>query len=332
MQIPLTRTTRDMKRHNVLEIIETLRRLGSATKAELAAHTGLSIATCGSVLNALCARQDVMTLTLEASRGGRPALRYACNPDCYSLLCIYAEGSDAGASIVRALFSATGELLVEDKTDFLPLRPETFYASVASALERWPNIRAIGVGLPGVVADGAVLTCDISSFIGVEIEQRLRQQTGCYVRADNDMNFAAWGLYRRHCPPGSDPVAFINFPGDVCTGCGLVVNGQLLQGASYFAGEVDKLPNPVYPQIPVAENLADILTALIAIINPATVALTGGALTQEAIEAARVLCAQRIAQRHLPTLVHRASMHKDYLCGIAELTQHSFSMQRLQDD
>ncbi|SFN41483.1 hypothetical protein SAMN05216516_10739 [Izhakiella capsodis] len=114
----------------------------------------------------------------EAFRGGRPALRYALNPDCYSLLCFYAEGNDSSARIVRALFSATGGRRSEDRGDVQQQQPEAFYASVTLALKRWPNIRAIGAGVSGGVADGTVLSNDISSFSGLKIAQTLSQQTG----------------------------------------------------------------------------------------------------------------------------------------------------------
>ncbi|WP_143088820.1 ROK family protein [Izhakiella capsodis] len=44
------------------------------------------------------------------------------------------------------------------------------------------------------------------------------------------MSHAVCGLYRRHCSPDSDPVAYIHCHEVFCIGCGLVVNGQLLHG------------------------------------------------------------------------------------------------------
>lgn len=53
-EYPITRTTREIKKHNVVLVIDALKALISATKAELAVQTGLSIATSGTVLNELC--------------------------------------------------------------------------------------------------------------------------------------------------------------------------------------------------------------------------------------------------------------------------------------
>ena len=100
MFTPLNRTTREMKINNVVMVTNALKSLGSATKADLAVATGLSIATCGAVLNELSLRHEVMALEMEVSRGGRPAQRYAYNPDFFSVLSLYAQSSDAAAQII----------------------------------------------------------------------------------------------------------------------------------------------------------------------------------------------------------------------------------------
>lgn len=118
MITPLNRTTREMKINNVVLVTHALKSLGSATKAELAVATGLSIATCGTVLNELSSNSEVLALEREVSRGGRPAQRYAYNPDYFSVLSIYAQGSDAAAQIIWTVNSATGAVWRRAKSDF----------------------------------------------------------------------------------------------------------------------------------------------------------------------------------------------------------------------
>ena len=50
-----TNTTADLKQHNKQAIKKALFTLGSATKAELAQETGLSVVTCGTIVNELIA-------------------------------------------------------------------------------------------------------------------------------------------------------------------------------------------------------------------------------------------------------------------------------------
>jgi hypothetical protein len=326
MITPQNRTTREMKINNVVLVTQALKSLGSATKAEVAAQTGLSIATCGAVLNELRLTREVMALELEESRGGRPAQRYAYNPDYFSVLSLYAQGSDAAAQIIWSVNSATGASLAQGEVRFLPLSLETFYQQIAGLLADYPNIKALGIGLPGVVVKGRVATCDISAFAGVDVEQQLREKFGIYVQADNDMNYTAYGFYRSSCAGETAPVAYIFKPDVPCLGCGMVINGQVLQGASQFAGEVSNLPYKDLDKLPVAEEMAKVIVSLSAIINPATIALSGPKISDALIPELTERCQEHIPAQHMPALIYRPSMRQDYLQGITELTLNNYNL------
>ncbi|MGA5656312.1 ROK family protein [Rahnella contaminans] len=326
MITPQNRTTREMKINNVVLVTQALKSLGSATKAEVAAQTGLSIATCGAVLNELRLTREVLALELEESRGGRPAQRYAYNPDYFSVLSLYAQGSDAAAQIIWSVNSATGASLAQGEVRFVPLSLETFYQQIAGLLADYPNIKALGIGLPGVVVKGRVATCDISAFAGVDIEQQLREKFGIYVQADNDMNYTAYGFYRSSCAGETAPVAYIFKPDVPCLGCGMVINGQVLQGASQFAGEVSNLPYKDLDKLPVAEEMAKVIVSLSAIINPATIALSGPKISDALIPELTERCQEHIPAQHMPALIYRPSMRQDYLQGITELTLNNYNL------
>ncbi|MFU2318991.1 ROK family protein [Rahnella sp. PCH160] len=326
MITPQNRTTREMKINNVVLVSQALKSLGSATKAEVAAQTGLSIATCGAVLNELRLTREVLALELDESRGGRPAQRYAYNPDYFSVLSLYAQGSDAAAQIIWSVNSATGVSLAQGEVRFLPLGLETFYQQIAGLLADYPNIKAIGIGLPGVVVKGCVATCDISAFAGVNVEQQLRARFGIYVQVDNDMNYTAYGFYRSSCAGETAPVAYIFKPDVPCLGCGMVINGRVLQGASQFAGEVSNLPFKDLDKQPVAEEMANVIVSLTAIINPATIALSGPKISAALLPELTERCQEHIPAQHMPTLIYRPSMRQDYLQGITELTLNNYNL------
>lgn len=332
MNIPVTRTTREMKKNNVVQVIEALRTQEAATKSEVAVETGLSVATCGTVLNELCESGEALMLEQAASRGGRPAQRYALNPDYYSVLSLYAEGSDTAATLVWSVTSATGEMLGQGEMDYRPLTLDYFFQQAKNLLDAWPGVKVLGVGLPGVVTDGVVLSCDITPFINVPVLAELQQRFGLYVQVDNDMNYTAWGFYRSSCANITAPVAYILKPDVPCTGCGIVVNGQLLQGASFFAGEVSYLPGQAGNELPLADELGKIVASLTAVINPATVALSGPRLSDALLPQISQRCAEYIPARHMPQLVFRPSVRSDYLQGIAELSRQRYMLHRLFND
>jgi hypothetical protein len=332
MNTPVTRTTREIKKHNLVLVINGLKALTSATKAELAARTGLSIATCGTLLNELCLTGEVMALAQDISSGGRPAQRFACDPSFFSLLSLYVEGTSEQSRIVVSVSSALGDVVEQWDQSFEFLTLAQFTDTIGEAIARHPAIRAMGIGLPGVVAEGEVLACDIPLFEGLKLTEQLSQQFGIFVEAANDMNYSAWGFYRNSCPQEQAPLAYILQPEQHCTGCGVVINGRVLQGVSHFAGEVSFLPVPQGIEVPVIAKMVNIVRSLVAVINPATIALSGVRISPEDIAEIRRQCLVTIPQKHMPQLVYRQSIQPDYLTGIAELTLANFQRQRIFAD
>lgn len=325
MNTPVTRTTREMKKHNVVLVVNALKALNSATKADLSAQTGLSVATCGTVLNDLCLTGEVLALALDASSGGRPAQRYAYNPDFFSVLSLYVEGNNASARIAALITSATGEALEQLDTACQPFALEHFFDTLSGIVTRYPNLQAMGIGLPGVIVDGVVASCDIALFEHLALVQILQEKFGLFVQVGNDMNYTAYGFYRSNCPQETGPVAYLLQPEGECTGCGMVINGRVLQGASHFAGEVSHLPLAQQPDGEMTERLGDIIVTLVAVINPVTVALSGPQLKAQDLADIRRHCQDRIPEQHLPALIYRPSIEQDYLQGIAELTLESYT-------
>ncbi|GBU13719.1 hypothetical protein AwEntero_23200 [Enterobacterales bacterium] len=325
MNTPLTRTTREMKKHNVVLVVNALKALNSATKADLSAQTGLSVATCGTVLNDLCLTGEVLALALDASSGGRPAQRYAYNPDFFSVLSLYVEGNNASARIAALITSATGEALEQLDAPLQPFALEHFFDAIRGIVSRYPNLQAMGIGLPGVIVDGVVASCDIALFEHLPLVQILQEKFGLFVQVGNDMNYTAYGFYRSNCPQETGPVAYLLQPEGECTGCGMVINGRVLQGASHFAGEVSHLPLAQLPGSKMIERLGDIIVTLVAVVNPVTVALSGPQLNALDLADIRRHCQSLIPKQHLPALIYRPSIEQDYLQGIAELTLESYS-------
>ncbi|NAW01283.1 ROK family protein, partial [Salmonella sp. hn-h4] len=83
-----------------------------------------------------------------------------------------------------------------------------------------------------------------------------------------------------------------------CLGCGMVINGQVLHGASQFAGEVSNLPFVDMHKLPVADEMAKVIVSLAAIINPATIALSGPKISEALIPALIERCHQYIPAQH----------------------------------
>lgn len=335
----LINTTKQMKQRNIMLVTAALKSRGSATKADIAAQTGLSLATCGTILNELCAQGEALAGQVDESSGGRPAQRYQYNPQFFNVLSLYFSGSDSQGVISLVVSSASGSLIVSNDISYQNLTLDTFFTIVAEQLRNYPLIKAIGVGIPGVVADGHIPSCDISCLADVPLGQLLQQRFGRYVQIGNDMNYSALGFQRHNCPDEREPIAYIYMPAKYCAGCGIVIAGQMLRGASQFAGEVAKLPGYRFPnanghddKADVLDNLHRVIASLIAILNPVTIAISGELLQQADLVQAQQALAKDFDQAHIPQLVFRDSLQHDYHQGIIAYTTDSYNLFRLQNE
>ncbi|CNH77147.1 ROK family protein [Yersinia pekkanenii] len=327
-------TTRQMKQKNIMLVANTLKSLISATKSDISVQTGLSLATCGTILNELCAKGEIIAKSVDESRGGRPAKRYIYNSSYFSVLSIYAEGTNTSGIISSCLTSADGKILAEYDEVYNHLTAETLMHRIQKIVDNHNNIKAIGVGLPGVIVDGKVLTCDITNLEGLALTEQLSSRLGIFVQVGNDMNYTAFGFYRNNCRNINAPIAYIFMPPRHCAGCGIVISGEMLRGASQFAGEVSKLPFYDHPKNNMAchsarilERLIHIVSSLIVIINPDTIAISisDEQVSHNCIEDLSNALLKKFDSKHLPHFVYRDSIKPDYHNGISEYTLDAYN-------
>ncbi|NDL61824.1 ROK family protein [Acerihabitans arboris] len=341
MDYPLTSNTQQLKLINVAHVIEALKALNGATKSAVAQATGLSVATCGTILNGLCATGEVLQQALEESSGGRPAQRFVYNEHFFYVLSLFVADVYSDHVISYRVTSAGGNIVCAGKEPGAVADTGGIIACIAEHAGRY-NIQAVGIGLPGVIVGGKVLTCDIPAFEGVALQRILTDRFGLFTKVGNDMNYTAYGFYKNRGLGKDQPLAYLMFPEKHCPGCGIIVGGKALEGATQFAGEVAHLPWHVGvgevaadgaryggPADGLARTVADIAISLISIINPGIIAITGARIGPETMATAARLCQAAIPREHLPEIIYREGMEDDYLKGIAEMTLESANYQRL---
>jgi len=102
----------------------------------------------------------------------------------------------------------------------------------------------VGIGIPGAVgADGKVFNGNSTWLIGQELASDLQARMGCVVRVANDANC----FVLSEAIDGAGRGAKIVFGAILGTGVGggLVINGQIVEGASGMAGEWGHSPLPI---------------------------------------------------------------------------------------
>jgi predicted NBD/HSP70 family sugar kinase len=317
----IVNNTTHVKRSNA-ELVRTGLLERDDTKVGLSARTGLSLATCSTIVNGMVADGEALPTGEAASSGGRPARMYRYNPDFAHVLGISAANEGGVNRVACAVFTSTGGL--RESRTLMPARitPGTLESAVARFLERDPLIKAVGVGVPAIVRGGVIGRGDIPSLRDVALADRLHARFGVTVVVENDTNATAYGYYQRHARE-LDSLAVVMVPRGNGPGTGIVVDGRILRGHSGFAGEVHYLPENYNPQLQDAADgaaftraLARMLATVAALVDPQRILLTGELVRPAMMEPLARACRDVIPPEHCPELVLQEDCVGEYLEGL----------------
>ncbi|MGD9751150.1 MAG: ROK family protein [Acidimicrobiia bacterium] len=136
------------------------------------------------------------------------------------LLAEHEQPTRAGAAVLDAIDEVVGALLEGVRADVGP-----------------PELRGIGVGMPGLVSRGGVLRYgpNLPGAGDLDVAAWLAPRRRCPVVVDNDGDCAAWAEVGLGAGRGSDHVVFVGLGTGIS--CGMVVEGRRVRGVHGFAGE-----------------------------------------------------------------------------------------------
>ena len=327
--------TTKTKQLNTELVIKTLSDLQPYTRKKIADVTGLSVATCGNILKDLIQRDEVFELDEEESSGGRPAKYYVYNPDHSLIAGLYITIENGRYCINEAVANRIGEVLDQETIEHSSFSLELVDQIIDRLLKKHAAIKAVGIGIPGVVINGKVGdVCDIQELVDCPLEEILNAKYKVKFIVENDMNLIALGFYRIQGFKNLENVAVINFPKDSCGGSGLIIDGHILKGKSNFAGEISYLPLGVARNKLVEwmnqpdeslQMIVQTLVSIIAIINPATIALTGELVHSDRMNDIIEGCRKIIPGDHMPDIIYRQDIQDEYINGLIAVTQNSLS-------
>ncbi|MNW39341.1 N-acetyl-D-glucosamine kinase [compost metagenome] len=332
--LPISNNAIRVKQINTELVKNTLKAMEYGTKASIANMTGLSVATCGNILNELLLTGEVIETELDESSGGRPAMRYKFNADFSYIVCMYVKTDGGVHSLAYAIANLIGEVVEEKSRLIEDIHYDVIDNQIDGLIQQYGNIKAIGIGIPGVVHEGIIGVCDVEAFVGLPIGPRLKEKYGLEIITENDMHFTVYGFYNMQNFDEDKTFAIVNFPRDNFPGSGVIIDGHILKGNTKFAGEVSFLPleltrdeqmkqlNSSDGFVPLAVKM---ITAIIAIINPVSIALTGDLAKPELLDDIYNGCLKDIPQEHMPELFVKSNTHDEYLNGLISLTLESLT-------
>ena len=316
-----------IKELNVEIVREALKSLGRATKQKLVSVSGLSHIACGSVLEELLEAGEVIQLMQGENGTRRHIQKYAYNFN-YAQICGIALFSEHGCRrVVMVLANSGGKILERREFDFAKLPPEKLRELVRDMMTDYPAIKVISLSYPGPVLNGVTASYgDFPELYNFPAAEFLMAEFGVKVLIENDVNMAALGIGGKFSSKSNENVVlYIALPFGNCPGIGIVGNGGIIRGAHGFAGEALFFPLQVDSAMEVqneptfdgaVNQIADLVQALIALIDPGVIVISGRGVTTEIFEMVKIRCHGKFAGRIMPEFEHRYDYREDCLKGI----------------
>lgn len=235
-------TLDDVRRQNLTQVLRLVHREGPVSRAELTRATGLNRSTIGGLVAELQGRGLVDETEPERTRKvGRPSPVVAVSERVVAL----AVNPEIDAVEV-AVVSLGGRVLrrMRLENEGIP-SPEAFVDVVSAAIERAQDeldasysVLGIGLAVPGLVhaGDGRVQIAPHLEWRDAPLSAMLAERSGLRVVAGNDANCGVVAESIFGAARGIDSVIYLN-GGASGIGSGVALGGELLTGASGYAGE-----------------------------------------------------------------------------------------------
>lgn len=275
----------ELKNVNTSLIMNSIRNRSNATRGEISSDTGLSHTTVRAILNELMDMDEIISVGLDESSGGRRAERYKINSNKRFLIVLSIEEYKVVYRIVNTL----GETMEEDSRVISSLEDTNVVINIIENLyDTYKNIEGIGISVPGVVTnDGFLSGIRMEDWKEIKIKKQIEEKFDIPILLENDINSSAVVFYndyieKNNCKGMS--LVYISFS-SLGVGAGIIINGNIIQGDNGYAGEVGFIPmEDTFLNVKVLKDLDDYnycsviintIKIISAIINPSVVVLGG---------------------------------------------------------
>ncbi|MEY9094804.1 putative NBD/HSP70 family sugar kinase [Paenibacillus sp. RC84] len=321
-----------MKKAILRSIRAALLELGSATKVELSHKLGISFPTVSKFLTQMAKDGEIFSTGLDGSSGGRRAERYAYNPDYMLGLALFLEKTETNYTI----FNCSGDIKEYGQTSGVLTGPiPGLTDQIGRIIAKYPKIRSIAVGVPGAVNNGRIIYIPgYEQFHQFDLKSYFEERFSIPVAVENDMNAAILGYHLKGTQTDNPTLIYLNF-GQNGPGAGILVNGDVVRGSTFFSGEVSFVPQyddrnflqalereAGSEEEALREKEIDAVSRLIAsftaILNPHAIIFCINEVSSSLLNLIANRSAAYIPEEHLPELC-TSDWKQDYLNGLQHL-------------
>lgn len=307
---------------------------GSATKVELSNTLKISFPTISKFIENMKQDGEVTLVGLDDSSGGRRAKRYVYNPEYMLGLAIFLEKNETNYTI----FNCLGEVKEQGSTSSVLMDTGLHLLTehIESLIATFPKINSISIGVPGAVDNGRIFYIPgYEKFQNFNLKSHLEDLFSIPVVIENDMNAAVLGYYKNTGNHDNSSLVYL-YSGQNGPGAGIMINGDVVRGSTFFSGEVSFVPqydnknflqalrsgdevndanNPEEYNI---DAITRLISTFIAIINPHAFIFCDDEVNQFVIDQIIKSCPQYIPAEHIPQITV-SDWKEDYLYGLKSL-------------
>ena len=232
-----------VKQHNIHFLKRILKEERQPmTKNQLSKQSGLSVVTINKLIPEMVEGGQVLEMTNPIVTGGRRAAVYQLNQNHQLCLVMLYIEEDKEIKTHVSVVNLYGDRLACEE-DILQL---TEWASIESCIQsyccKFPNIKMISIGLPGVDMSSNLTVVDAETMKGIVLHQKIEERFALPVIIENDINAAVFGYKYTKANPDSTIVSGLYFPEHYPPGTALVFDDYIYHGSNGLSGETKHLP------------------------------------------------------------------------------------------
>ena len=236
-----------IKQINTSSILRAIRENGCVSRIEISKITGLTPATVSSSVNRLIKMKLVKEIGSGQSSGGRKPILLELNHESTLILGVHISAKEISLGIVDldSNILATNVISVGTEKEYqsmLKLIKKGIYDLVEQTKVDFEKIVGLGVAIAGLTdpVKGIVLLFPALNWKYEKIKKDLEVEFNLPVAIENDSRAMALG--ERWFGVAKDVSNFIFMQVDVGVGSGICMDGKLLTGVTYGAGEIGHIP------------------------------------------------------------------------------------------
>ncbi len=232
-----------VKQINKSIVLNTIRKKGNISRAEIAGITGLNKSTVSFLVDELINEGFVKEEGPGESKGGRKPIILSINERAGCII-----GIDLDVNyILIVLTDLMANVIWEKKIDvkigetqqtIIERLIELIDEAISNAPETIGGILGIGIGVPGIVdyKKGSILLAPNLKWENVPLKQIIEDKFKIKVHIDNEANVGAIG--EKWFGVGAKYNNLVYVSAGIGIGTGIIINGELYRGTVGLAGEM----------------------------------------------------------------------------------------------